>query len=105
MSSIFPPTKRVSADFHTLMVSAPATAKVYFNAAIKIIDEEFGAGYSKRHPELIAAFMSASATDFSDAMTNLSAQIIEDGLNTVAEAINSARDVGAEAIISLASLK
>ncbi len=52
-----------------LMRQARDTAETYFNQAVRIIDEKFGEGYAKEHPELIAGFMKTAAKDFDTCMT------------------------------------
>ena len=47
-----------------LMHQARDTAETYFNQALRIIDEKFGEGYAKEHPELIVGFMNTAARDF-----------------------------------------
>lgn len=54
----------ITADATTLMRQAPMTAQTYLIEAVRCIDTEFGCGYAKEHPELVAAFMQASASDF-----------------------------------------
>lgn len=53
-----------------LMRQARDTAETYFNQAVRIIDERFGEGYTKEHPELIAGFMNTAARDFHTAIMN-----------------------------------
>lgn len=53
-----------------LMLQARDTATQYFNQAIRIIDETFGEGYAKAHPELIGDFMKTMAADFHTAVLN-----------------------------------
>ena len=47
---------------------ASMAAADYFGRARREIDEEFGEGYAKEHPELVAAFMQVAAMDFATAM-------------------------------------
>ena len=44
---------------------AGTTIHTYFHQAIKIIDDEFGGGYAKGHPELLAGCIQAQSLDFS----------------------------------------
>ena len=46
------------------MKHAHETADEYMNKAVISIDNKFGDGYAKSHPELIAAFMQTSALDY-----------------------------------------
>ena len=43
---------------------ATTTAEEYFLKAVAKIDKEFGEGYSKDNPLLVATFMKVSAMDF-----------------------------------------
>lgn len=43
---------------------AASAAAIYMQAAVHGIDEQFGNGYAKQHPELVAAFMQVAADDF-----------------------------------------
>lgn len=54
-----------------LMQQANKTAESYFHAAIRVIDEKFGDGYSKEHPQLIGDFMRTAAADFHTAVLHL----------------------------------
>jgi hypothetical protein len=56
-----------------------ATA-IYFNDATDMIDQRFGDGYAKKHPELIGALMQTAALDFM-------AVIIRDTIGEAVEAI------------------
>ena len=47
-----------------LMHQASVTASKYMRQAIASIDEQFGNGYAKAHPELVAAFVQAASRDF-----------------------------------------
>lgn len=47
----------------TMMDQAGNTAVSWFRTAVIEIDELFGKGYAKTHPELIAGFMQAAGYD------------------------------------------
>ncbi len=47
-----------------LIDQASVTATSYMRQAVESIDEQFGAGYAKAHPELVAAFVQAASRDF-----------------------------------------
>ena len=51
-------------DALSAMNQATATAGLYLVDAIKVIDAQFGEGYAKQHPELIAGFMQTAASDY-----------------------------------------
>jgi hypothetical protein len=57
--------KRITADATDLMRQASMTAESYMNKAVDCIDQTFGDGYAKQHPDLVAAFMKVSSEDFS----------------------------------------
>jgi len=44
------------------------TAEAYFNKAVSVIDEKFGEGYAKAHPEFVAGFMNTAVQDFHTAI-------------------------------------
>ena len=67
--------ERITASADTLMRQASMTASDYMRAAVHEIDAQFGKGYAKAHPELVAAFMSTAAQDFH---TGLMAATIQD---------------------------
>lgn len=47
----------------TLMKQAGYTAEYWMKQAVISIDEQFGDGYAKNHPELIGQFMIAASND------------------------------------------
>lgn len=51
-------------DAQSSMNQAPATIDFYFSKAINKIDTEFGEGYAKNHPELVAAYLQACVSDY-----------------------------------------
>lgn len=53
----------IEASADTLLRQASMTAAEYFDKAVRHIDDSFGDGYAKKHPELIAAFMQVAASD------------------------------------------
>ncbi len=79
----------VNASFDALMRQAPDTAALYLRKAAEAIDQQFGEGYAKANPALVAAFMSVAGQDFANAMNNLSAQVIKDGLDVIAESLSA----------------
>jgi hypothetical protein len=44
------------------------TTKQHFLCAVRDIDREFGEGYAKAHPELLAAVLEVAATDYRTAI-------------------------------------
>lgn len=71
-------------DFGDLLRQAPLTADQYMRHAAHLIDEQFGEGYAKKHPELVAAFMRVCAADFNS--TTL-AKALGAGLDRIASAL------------------
>lgn len=63
-----------------LMKQASDTANEYMLAAIRMIDRKFGDNYANLHPELIAAFMQAAATDYQTSQLQRSLEGIMDAL-------------------------
>ena len=59
---------------------AQAAAVDYFAAAAEHIDSQFGEGYAKRHPTLVAAFMQTAAAAYQSRVHATSAQAIADAI-------------------------
>jgi hypothetical protein len=74
----------IEAGNGTLLRQAPMTANEYLLSAIDHVDLKLGTGYAAKHPELIAAFMQASAIDLGTAVI---ARAIESLSNSLAAAI------------------
>lgn len=53
-----------TADADTLFHQASDTVYTYLTQAVKFIDLTFGDGYAKKHPELVAGFIQAAASDY-----------------------------------------
>jgi hypothetical protein len=77
-------SSRIEADSTTLMRQAQMTADTYLAQAIIDIDDRLGAGYAKKNPTLIAAYMQTSAIDLGTAVIARAIQqlgdAIEDGI-------------------------
>lgn len=52
---------KITASWETLVKDGFYSASTYFHQVIESIDNEFGKGYAKEHPELIGAYMNAAA--------------------------------------------
>ena len=65
-------------DAATVRRQASMSTAEYMSYAIKEIDQEFGQGYAVGHPELVGAFINASAQDFA-------ATIVAQRLETLAD--------------------
>lgn len=76
----------IEASNHTLLRQAPMTTDTYMGCAVACIDRKFGKGYAAKHPELVGAFMTASAIDMGTAVI---ARAIQNELNVVAQAIEN----------------
>lgn len=76
----------ISATVETLLKQALMTAHVYLCEAIKSIDQKMGDGYAKLHPELIAAYMAAAASDFN---TSVQAKSLAEASDQIADAIKN----------------
>jgi hypothetical protein len=58
----------IEAGNDTLLRQAPMTADEFMKSAIDCIDARLGKGYAIQHPELVGAFMQASAIDLGTAV-------------------------------------
>jgi hypothetical protein len=58
-----PQFDRILASNDTLMRQAQMTARTFMEQAVEDIDELFGNGYAKAHPELIVGYMHADGGD------------------------------------------
>ncbi len=82
----------ITADYNRLLDDAPATAYRYMHKAVDYIDNLFGDGYAKQHPDLVAAFMKVSGQDFTAATLAVAIQEASDkiagALEKIAEMID-----------------
>lgn len=69
-----------------LMRQARDTAEAYFNQAVRIIDEKFGEGYAKEHPELITGYMDTAAQDYNTGMMRQGFNHLSNDLDRLASA-------------------
>jgi hypothetical protein len=79
---------------YDLMLQAPDTMEHYFLEAIAIIDKQFGEGYARENPVLVAAFIQGCATDLNSMVlmneideSNTALRISGDALNSIASSI------------------
>ena len=72
-----------------LLHQAVLTAHSYLSSAIRIIDDEFGEGYAKAHPELVAGFMHTAAMDFDSCMERQALNSLASDIGDIAIAINN----------------
>lgn len=78
----------ILASNSTLMRQAQMTACTYMEQAVVDIDEIFGKGYAKQHPDLIAAYMQVSAIDCGTGVIARAIEHIEGELTGIAQAIS-----------------
>lgn len=64
----------------TIMNQAGYTAEVWMKAAVEAIDNQFGEGYAKAHPELVGSFMQAAAADQSGMYLRKIGELLEENL-------------------------
>jgi hypothetical protein len=83
----FPVDTEITASGDTLMRQAMMTAADYLADAVRSIDAEFGAGYAKQNPALVAAYMQTAAADYAATVT---AQQIRAGLEHIGAALGAA---------------
>lgn len=74
----------ISASASDLESQACTTARNYFDAAVRHIDDWFGKGYAKAHPELISVFMNTCGQDYT---TAISLKVIEEIVDHVTDTI------------------
>lgn len=72
----------ITADFDRLMEQASATAYSYMLHTVHNIDQTFGEGYAKAHPELVGAMVQAASLDFAGSilrqgLDDLTRQIVD----------------------------
>jgi hypothetical protein len=76
----------MTANAETLMRQAPMTADTYLRECVKSIDSQFGQGFAKANPAVLAAMLQASSMDFASMVISNSfdrvAVAIEDGLTS-----------------------
>lgn len=78
-------TDRITADFHTLMDDSSMTVSRHMSDGIVAIDKTFGVGWAKKHPELLAAFIQASAVHLVGAVI---AQQVRAGMDNIAHMLD-----------------
>ena len=81
------PYDTIAANNQTLLRQAPMTANEYLLSAIDHIDQALGKGYAKAHPELIGAFMQASAMDLGAAVIARAIESVD--VSAISSAIES----------------
>lgn len=75
----------ITADSQSLVGQAIQTVGDYFDAARRHIDLEWGKGYAKAHPEMVAAYMQVAASDYNTAIT---AKVLGEAIESVAHSMD-----------------
>ncbi|KPV95155.1 hypothetical protein AN214_02807 [Pseudoalteromonas sp. P1-9] len=75
----------ISASLETLFKQGSIAASEYMSDAIIEIDKQFGDGFAKKNPALVAAFMQAA---ISDCGTNVQAKVIGEAIEGLSDALN-----------------
>lgn len=71
---------RIETDWDSLDKDCRKSTARSFQDAVEVIDAEFGRGYAKKHPDLIGAFMAASAQHQRGVNATVGAQFIADAI-------------------------
>ena len=83
--------KLCTCSFEKSMDDAVATANIYMYKAIDSIDQQFGKGYAKEHPELVAGFMKCCADDNTASMILRFIDNMNDNAQKLAESVYNIR--------------
>ena len=78
--------RRITASPEEILRQASMVTADYFRAAIGTIDQEFGEGYAKKHPELIGALVQAASKDLH---TTSLVQAIQHEMANLVSAVNN----------------
>lgn len=82
---------KITATPRELVHDGVRAARVAFEEGLKIIDDEFGEGFCKQNPELLAAFINASSHASTNAINHAilqdAASDISGSLSQIADAI------------------
>ncbi|WP_447920311.1 hypothetical protein [Achromobacter aegrifaciens] len=79
----------IEANLDTLFTLAQSRTESYLRTAETQIDEVFGSGYAREHPELIAAFMKTASDEFTRTATAKVLQNLGYALESVADALRT----------------
>lgn len=74
-------------DAKGLLEQAALSAATWMAKAVRLIDEEFGEGYARAHPELVGAFINAASRDYA---ANWVAGYLGDRLDYLADTLDGA---------------
>lgn len=86
---------RITADLDHLVKDAMYGVSDFFRSAVKDIDAEFGNGYAKEHPELVASLVRCATDDWMRISTTAIAQgWIDDLIGHCGEAATGIGSIG-----------
>lgn len=71
-------------DHHDAMRQASKTMSVYLDKAITTLDDQFGEGYAKKNPALLAQLVSVSANDYQSYVIERSAGLLANAIELIA---------------------
>ena len=77
-----------SVTANDMMVEAPDTVNFYLRCAIEHIEDSFGEGYAKEHPELLAGVIQACATELHTGIEAKEIEMVSNAITAVAEQLN-----------------
>ena len=77
-----------SLSYEEAASQASSTTSIYFSEAIEMIDEQFGEGYAKKNPALIAPLVTAQVQDFNNCTLVRSLWEIAESIQNNADEIN-----------------
>jgi hypothetical protein len=80
-------TERPTCSYTEAMDQASSTADTYLRKAIKMIDQQFGEGYAKKNPGLIAPLVQAQVDDFNNTCLTGSIWEIAEKISNLSSAI------------------
>ena len=77
-----------SVTANDMMIEAPDTVGFYLRRGIKHIDNSLGEGYAEEHPELLAGFIQACATELHTGIEAKEIEMVSNAITAVAEQLN-----------------
>ena len=80
--------EKITASWAKIMEDGASAAEYYMSRAIESIDKKFGEGYAEKHPELIGAFMKASAKEAQGNYVSKSLQLCTEDIVSELEVIS-----------------
>jgi hypothetical protein len=80
---------RITAGWEKLSEDAFNQAAINFAKAIETIDTKLGQDYAKNHPELICAFLNASAIEYNGTTIGACIQQLKEDLEYIGDALSN----------------